>query len=93
MIWVHRKPAPPLSDLVELLWYCESEPLPHKRERLLPSGTTELVVNLREDSVRVYDRDDVSRARRMSGTVLCGPQSEFFVIDTVEQRQVAGVHF
>jgi len=93
VIWVKRKPAPPLSDFVEILWYCESNHVPHRMERVLPTGTTELVVNLNEDVARVYDRENLQQVRRLRGTILCGPHSQFFVLDTTQQRHVAGVHF
>ena len=47
-------PAPPLGDFVERFWLY-SDPPSHPRERILPSGTMELVVNLHEDEIRVYD--------------------------------------
>jgi AraC-like DNA-binding protein len=53
----------------------------------------ELVVNLADDEVRVYDRRDHVRFERLPGGVLIGPHSDFFVIDTDEQQRVAGVHF
>lgn len=45
---VHRRPAPPLSDFVALLWYWDGYAPAHGAERLLPSGTIEFVMNLDE---------------------------------------------
>lgn len=39
-------PQPPLADFVELLWLYDDYRVPHAQERLLPTGTTTLVVNL-----------------------------------------------
>jgi AraC-like DNA-binding protein len=90
---VHR-PLPPLGDFVEMLWIWRgSAAQPHAFERLLPTGTVELVVNLREDTSRIYDPDDRRRFEVLPGSLLVGPQSEYFVIDTAEQREVMGVHF
>jgi AraC-like DNA-binding protein len=86
-------PAPPLSEFVELLWLYEGYQQPHKKERLLPDGSMELVVNLNEDLTRVYDPRDTGKFETLSGSVVAGPHSEFFVIDTAEQHTVAGVHF
>jgi AraC-like DNA-binding protein len=88
-----QAPAPPLSHLVEVLWYSDGPAGPHARERLLPDGSMELVINLSEDQVRVYDRLDHSKFEKLRGAVIIGPHSEFFVIDTAEQRRVIGVHF
>lgn len=38
-------PQPPLSDFVELMWLYDGYRVPHTQERLLPTGTTTLVVN------------------------------------------------
>jgi AraC-like DNA-binding protein len=93
MISHTRVPQPPLSDFVALLWLYDGWSPSHARERALPDGSVELVVNLLEDETRLYDADDFGAVRRFSGTVLCGPHSRYFVIDTAEQVRAAGVHF
>jgi len=92
-VFLQRVPAPPLSDFVAKIWLAEGDPAPHARERILPHGTLDLVINLWEDDIRVYDREDPSRCRRSRGAVLCGAHSEYFVIDTAEQRSCMGVCF
>ncbi|HXB69573.1 MAG TPA: helix-turn-helix domain-containing protein [Candidatus Acidoferrales bacterium] len=88
-----QTPGPPLSDFIEMLWYGAGAAGPHSRERLLPDGSMELVINLSEDEVRVYDRLDHRKFEKLRGAAIVGPHSEFFVIDTAEQRNVMGVHF
>jgi AraC-like DNA-binding protein len=89
----HYIPRPPLSNFVELLWLYEGYSQPHDKERLLPDGSMELVVNLKEDEARVYDRRDPSKFQSTRGALLVGVQSEYFVLDTAEQQSVVGVHF
>src|SRR6202142_4579110 len=86
-------PAPPLSDFVGLLWLYEGYQQPHKKERLLPDGSMELVVNLNSDQTRFYDPHKPDKLHTLRGSVVVGAHSEFFVIDTAEQHTVAGVHF
>ena len=86
-------PSPPLSNFVEMFWFYDGYVQPHAKERLLPTGTIELVVNLNEDETRMYDRNDLDKLESYRGSVVCGPHSEFFVIDTAEQASVIGVHF
>jgi AraC-like DNA-binding protein len=86
-------PRPPLSDFVVLLWLYESQGLPHPKERLLPTGTVELVINLRDEAMRVYDGQNYERFQTFHGSLVCGAHSEFFVIDTASQTSVMGVHF
>jgi AraC-like DNA-binding protein len=94
MPYLHYRPPSPLSQFVEMFWYYEGEAGgPHTKERLLPQGSSELVVNLREDEIRLYDRKNLNESHKLGGAVICGPHSQFFVIDTAEQDCVAGVHF
>lgn len=92
MVYLTHIPAPPVSEFVEYLWSLRDAP-PHARERILPTGTLELVVNLHEDEFRIYDPGDVERYRRLSATIVSGAYRGFFVIDTLEQASVIGVHF
>jgi AraC-like DNA-binding protein len=86
-------PRPPLSEFVDLFWHCEGTPPAHAQERLLPDGSMELVFNLRDDLLRVYEPQKTKSFRSFRGAVVCGPRSEFFVIDTAQQRSLVGVHF
>jgi AraC-like DNA-binding protein len=86
-------PGPPLADFVALLWLYEGYQQPHKKERLLPDGSMEMVVNLNEDQTRLYDPHETEKFQTLRGPVVVGAHSEFFVIDTAEQHTVAGVHF
>ncbi|HYG63207.1 MAG TPA: helix-turn-helix domain-containing protein [Thermoanaerobaculia bacterium] len=85
-------PAAPLSSFIERFWLCSDAP-PHARERILPSGTIELVINLREDEIRTYDSSQPDRCTRYSGAVVSGTYSRFFVIDPFQHASILGVHF
>lgn len=86
-------PQPPLSEFVAVLWLSEGDAPAHARERLLPTGTVEVVINLGDDEMRVYDWQDQTRFQSFQGTLLCGPHSECFVIDTAQQGAIIGVAF
>jgi AraC-like DNA-binding protein len=86
-------PGPPLAGLVDCLWYYDGYFAAHQRERALPTGTVELVINLGEDRIRVFqDEADLSGAA-FRGAVVCGAHSRYFVLDPAQQRSVIGVHF
>lgn len=51
------RPGPPLADFVDYLWSLRDAPA-HSTERIVPSGTLELVVNLHEDALRIYDPEN-----------------------------------
>ncbi len=94
MLFVRRVPAPPLNGFVACLWYCENRPQPHALERVLPSGSAQLIVNLKENQTRLY-RPESGFACEItsSGSILSGVQSRYSVIDTAETECVAGVSF
>jgi AraC-like DNA-binding protein len=93
MRYALRQPQGSLANFVQVLWFYEGYSTTHAKERLLPDGAMELVINLKEDEVRIWDRRDFTRYARLEGAALVGPQSEFFVIDTAQQRSVLGAHF
>src|SRR5438093_5227001 len=59
----------------------------------MPSGTLELVINLHEDEFRIYDPVRTDEYRRMSGAIVSGAYSGFFVIDTLQHASIVGGHF
>ena len=93
MLHLHHIPRPPLSALVECLWYWEGAPGPHRLERLLPNGETAIIFNLREEPIRIYDAADVRRFETYGHAVLSGARSDCFVIDTNQQERVIGIQF
>src|SRR5450755_331904 len=89
----HYQPAAPLDRFVHVIWCMEQGPTAHPRERLLPDGSVELVINLHEERVPVYTRGNLERCEVFHGSVVCGPHSRFFAIDTASELNVVGVHF
>jgi AraC-like DNA-binding protein len=89
---VVRNPPRVLAPFVASFWYFEGE-LPHARERILPSGSMQLLVNLHEDELRTYGGQDAATLRRTRGAVLSGAFARHFGIDTAEQRRIVGVRF
>jgi AraC-like DNA-binding protein len=92
MHYLSRKPAPPLDEYVEYLWLLNDAPA-HARERIVPSGTFELVINLRNDEIRIHDALRPDRFSRHSGAVVSGTYGGFFVIDPRQHESMLGVHF
>ena len=93
MQFCHRVPASPLDSFIESIWVYQNDPRAHALERILPTGTAQLIVNLKEDQTRLYDPEPPYRCVSTSGSVLSGMQTRFQVIDTSEQEYVAGVSF
>lgn len=93
MIYLSRRPAPPLDAAIAALWYFRSAPRPFSLERVLPRGAAQLVINLAQDQTRTYDADRGGACLTAPGAVLTGPGTRFQIIDTDEQEHVVGVSF
>lgn len=92
MFYQSHIPVRPLREFIDRFWFCSDAPA-HARERILPSGTVEMVFNLAQDEVRIDDPARPERPRRYSGAVVSGTYREFFVIDPLQHASILGVHF
>jgi AraC-like DNA-binding protein len=63
------------------LWLFEKPVAAHASERVLPTGTIELVINLDDRTAGGFD------------SIVAGPHSRFFVLDTSQPASLVGVHF
>lgn len=87
-----HRPAAALRPWIDKLWALRDAPA-HDRERILPSGTLELVFNLQEDEFRIYREDGHTPCQRLPGAIVSGAYDRSFTIDTREHASVVGVHF
>jgi AraC-like DNA-binding protein len=93
MIFHAHVPEPPLSHCVAQIWHSDGYAPAHEKERILPDGSIQIVINLRENLTRFYDRRNTNECENLRGAVISGAHSEFTVIDTAEQASVLGVQF
>ncbi len=92
VLYLTHAPGPPLNVFVDRFWLVMSGQASRK-ERILPSGTIELVVNLHEDEVRILDAAEPEQCRRLSGAAVSGTYSNVFVCDARQHESMLGVHF
>lgn len=94
MLFRAYKPGPPLSDFIEHFWLYDGYSSAYVHERIFPTGTFELVFNLRDDELRIYEGSESPLScGRYSGALISGPYDGFFVTDRAEEVSVMGVHF
>ncbi|WP_429842898.1 AraC family transcriptional regulator [Brevibacillus sp. FIR094] len=86
-------PQAPLSGFVDYFWYFEGYSPPHSKELALPDGSIELVISLSDAKINLFDREHKDLMRTYGSSVICGPHSEFFIIDTSAETTVLGIHF
>src|SRR5687767_6408679 len=92
VVYLSYTPPAPLNRFVERFWLVSGGQSPRK-ERILPSGTVELVVNLCEDRVTIDSTMQTARVTSYSGAVASGTYSGAFVIDAMQHELMMGVHF
>src|SRR5262249_31558751 len=83
-------PTAPLAEFIERFWYSSDAP-PHQKVRIVPSGTMELVFNLDEDELGIYDTEQPGSYKSFSGAFFSGAYARPLFVDT--RGHVMGVHF
>jgi AraC-like DNA-binding protein len=87
------KPKPPLSTFIDNIWLYEGYEPEHKTETILPTGTLELAINLRQNELRFYDAERPENCSRFSGAVVSGAHGRGFTVDAAKAVLMMGVHF
>jgi AraC-like DNA-binding protein len=78
-VFRYHTPRGPLSEFIGVFWYWRGHEVPYSKERVLPMGTAELVINL-GNSHNVW-------------AGIAGPQSEAFIIERTQMDELLGIHF
>jgi AraC-like DNA-binding protein len=75
----HYIPPDPLREFVGLMWYWRGHEAPYSRERVMPSVSAELIINL--------------GSGRTKGAGLTGPRTEAAIIKRTPFEELIGIHF
>jgi AraC-like DNA-binding protein len=87
-------PRPPLSGFVERFWLFDGYGEPHSKERALPTGAVDVVINLRGKRLHIFDREDAKSFQSFDAAVVCGAHATYFVHEAPsKQSAVLGIHF
>ena len=93
MLFITRQPCPELRDYVDWFWFYEGLSPAHRLERVLPDGTFELCINLRDEVRHTYDLDEHRPTAAYRRAWLSGTHARHIVIDTAMDSSMMGVHF
>jgi AraC-like DNA-binding protein len=88
-----HQPDPPLDEFVHWFWFYSDLQADHTRERILPDGTFELVIDLSDVPRKLYDRSHPPLYREFRGSWISGSRSDFITIDVVQKTSMIGIHF
>lgn len=92
MSFVSYRPGPPLNEFVEYVWLIEGGQAP-RLEKILPSGTIEIVVNLKSDEIHIHNPEQPEQFKTFSGAVFSGTYERSFICNAQQHEAILGVHF
>ena len=87
------QPQPPLSKFVENFWVYEGHDVEQKPAFILPTGTLELVINLRQNELSFHDAQHPENRSRFSGAIVSGAHASSFAGENANEVFLIGVHF
>jgi AraC-like DNA-binding protein len=91
VLYLEHTPAPPLSRFVQMLWYARAPQTAHTRERILPSGHTQVILNLARDYL--LDCPDGEPERRSAPSAVVGARSIYEIVHTSDMADLIGIVF
>ncbi len=89
MIYLERPPAMPLRRFVRTLWYARVPDAAHSRERILPTGSAQIILNLARDYL--LDCPEGGPVRRGAPSSVVGSRSVYEIVDTADMADLIGV--
>ena len=91
MLYLERIPAAPLNQVIRSLWYAQAGNVAHRRERILPTGCTQVILNLARDFL--VDCQENCSDRRMAHLLVVGARSVYEIVDTSDMADLIGIVF
>jgi hypothetical protein len=91
VIYLEHTPAPPLNRFVRKLWYARAPGPAHARERILPTGRVQVILNLARDFL--HDCPEDGPALRMAPSLVVGARSVYEVVETADMADLIGMVF
>ena len=87
-----RPVSPSLRPFVRRLWVHrpDGSAAPAPRERVLPTGAPHVVFRFSDAPLRIFDGPDSATAREVSGALVGGPRSRFYVRDVRDPAPSVG---
>jgi AraC-like DNA-binding protein len=91
VIYLEHTPAAPLNRFIRMFWYTRAEQVGHRRERILPTGSTQVIVNLAREYL--CDCPEGAPDSRMPPSLIVGARSIYEIVDTSDMADLIGIVF
>jgi AraC-like DNA-binding protein len=91
MLYLERTPAVPLDGFIRVLWYAQARDAAHRRERVLPTGCVQVILNLAREFL--LDCPLGESDCRMPPALVVGARSVYEIIDNSDMADLIGIVF
>lgn len=92
MEWhVHQPQHPLLKPYIQCFWFIDAF-VPHQREKILPTGMTEIILNF-GDAFRLWDRTDATQFSLHHEAWLVGLHTHYLLNEPLGRSQMVGIRF
>ena len=91
VIYIEHTPAAPLNGCIRTLWYARVQHASHCRERILPTGRVQIILNLDRDFL--LDCPEGRSPHRMPPSLIVGARSTYEIVDTSDMTDLIGIVF
>lgn len=91
MLYLQRQPAAPLDRCVQMLWYASTPAPGPGRQRILPTGSTQIILNLHRS--HLLDCPEGKPARPGPASQIVGARSTYEIIDNSDLACIIGLVF
>jgi AraC-like DNA-binding protein len=91
LLYLEHTPAPPLNRFVRAIWYARAPQPGHRRERILPTGNTQVLINLACDYL--HDSSEGETRQNTPPSVVAGGRSVYEIIHTADLADLIGIVF
>jgi AraC-like DNA-binding protein len=86
-------PQPPLSQFVENLWLIEEFSADYTREKILPDGAIELIIDLDPQPKSIFADETSAAFRTVSKGWISGERTRYIVIGAAANQSMVGIRF
>jgi AraC-like DNA-binding protein len=80
-----------LNECIRVLWYSRIPQPRHRRERILPGGSVEVILNLARDFV--LDCPENGPERALPPSLVVGARSAYEIVDSSDMADLMGINF
>jgi AraC-like DNA-binding protein len=91
VLYLERRPAAPLDQYVRMLWLTRAPEIRPRRERILPNGCVQLILNLERDFLRECPEGGPDLP--MAPALVVGGRSVYEIISSADMADLMGVVF